>query len=168
MKKLNLFNYFYFVFFIFFITACGDSHQICNTSITCLKPISDNATPELQKLRADLSGKWKFVRVNTFDTIHKVGGVFNELRANMCVSYNGNIEYFTNNEEHVCTFCYALLAKPNATIDIDKSNVSKYCQELLKSGEIKIVGDSLFLTARDSFTIKNFIYRRTNEDGSFK
>ena len=104
MNKLNPFNYFYFLFFIFLITACGDSHQTCNTSSTCLKPVSDNATPELQKLRADLSGKWKFVRVNTFDTIHKVSGVFNELRANMCVSYNGNIEYFTNNEEHVCTF----------------------------------------------------------------
>ncbi len=168
MKKLNVFSLLSFIYCLFFVTACSESHQTCNTTSTCPMPVADNAAPELQKLRTDLSGKWKFVRVNTYDTIHKVAGVFNELRANMCVSYNGNIEYYTNNEEHVCTFCYALLAKPTATIDIDKNNLSRYCQELLKSGDVKIVGDSLFLTARDSFTVKKFIYRRTNEDGSFK
>ncbi len=166
MKKLSALCV--YICFLLFIMACGEAHENCNTTSKCPAPVDANAAPEIQKLHTDLSGKWKFIKVNTYDTIHKVGGTFMELRANMCISYDGNIEYFTNNQEHVCTFCYTLLAKPVATLDIDKSGLSRYCQEMLKSGDIKLVGDSLFITSRDSFTVKNFIYRRTNADGSFK
>ncbi len=166
MKKQS--SLFVFTSFLFLIVACGDSHETCNTTSSCPAPVAANASAEIQTLHNNFSGKWKFIKVNTYDTIHKVGGTFMELRANMCVSYNGNIEYYTNNQEHVCTFCYALLEKPVTTLNIDKSTISRYCQELLKSGDIRVTGDSLFITSRDSFTVKNFIYRRMNEDGSFK
>ena len=60
MKKLSVFCFLSFIFCLLFVTACGDSHQTCNISSKCPKPVGDNATPELQKLRADISGKWKF------------------------------------------------------------------------------------------------------------
>ena len=155
---------------VFVLNACNSNHfETCNSGVTCPPPTEEKTTPELQALRENFSGKWKFVRVNTIDTLHKTAGSFSSLRADMCVSYNGSIDFFIDAHKPVCAYCYEL--KKGATeleFKIDASNLTAFCRESLQSGGIKVGGDSLVIVSRDSFVVKSALYRRMNDDGTFK
>lgn len=155
---------------IIVLNACNSKHfETCNSGTNCPPPTEAKTTPELQSLRENFSGKWKFVRVSTLDTVHKTAGTFSSLRADMCVSYNGSIDFFIDAHKPVCAYCYEL--KKGATeleFKIDATNLSAYCKESLQSGGIKVAGDSLVIVSRDSFVVKSTLYKRMNDDGTYK
>ncbi len=152
------------------LNACNSKHfETCNSGTNCPPPTEEKTSPELQSLRENISGKWKFVRVNTIDTLHKTAGSYSSLRADMCVSYNGSIDFFIDAHKPVCAYCYEL--KKGVTeleFKIDASNLSAFCRESLQSGGIKVAGDSLVIVSRDSFVVKSALYRRMNDDGTYK
>ena len=156
---------------ILLFVACKSEPKFpnCIEKTTCLPAIADNAPEAVKKMHETLAGKWKFLRVTTQDTIHKTGATFIDKRANVCIGYNGAIQYFINNQELVCKLCYELKqGKESIEIAVDKENQNKFCVESFQSGDIQCAGDSLVVVSRDSFVIKRTVYRRMNDDGSFK
>ena len=117
----------------------------------------------------EVAGKWKLADLQTENTALKTKQSFNNLRFSMCVSYNGGIQFFRNGQDYVCDYCYELKSTNDTlTINIDEANLSAFCKQQLQTSAITIRNDSMILFRRDSFIVKNVIYKRMNEDGSFK
>jgi hypothetical protein len=151
--------------------ACKNEPKVfnCVEKTTCLPSIADNAPESLKQMHTELSGKWKFVNVTTRDTFHKTGAIFMNKRANACISFNGAVQYFIDNQQLVCQMCYEIKqGKERVEIAVDKDNQNKFCLESFQSGDIQCAGDSLVVTSRDSFVVKRTLYRRMNDDGTFK
>ena len=156
---------------IFLFMACnnGPKFENCVDKTACLPAVADNAPDAVKKMHETLSGKWKFVSVTTQDTIHKTGQTFMNKRASACIGYNGAVQYFIDNKQLVCQLCYELKqGKESVEIAVEKENQNKFCQQSFQSGELLCAGDSLVVTSRDSFVIKKTLYRRMNDDGTFK
>ena len=152
-------------------TACKNEPKFenCTEKTTCLPAVADNAPDVVKKMHEAVAGKWKFVNVATQDTVHKTGKTWNDKRASACIGYNGSVQYFIDNHQLVCQMCYELKqGKTSVEMVVDKDNQNKFCQESFQSGEIICAGDSLVVVSRDSFVIKRTLYRRMNDDGTFK
>lgn len=156
---------------ILMLSACSETpkYETCGGQPTCPPPADDKAPESIKKLRQDIAGKWKLASLATRDTIHKTEQNYNNLRASMCISYDGGIQFLRDYTELVCTYCYEL-QNTNDTLNIklDESGLSKFCKEQFQSGAITIRNDSLIVARRDSFIVKKIIYKRMNDDGTFK
>lgn len=153
------------------LVACKNEPKFenCTDKTTCLPAVADNAPDAVKKMHETLSGKWKFVSVTTRDTFHKTGATFINKRASACIGYNGGVQYFIDAHQLVCQMCYELKqGKESVEIVVDKENQNAFCKESFQSGELLCAGDSLVVTSRDSFVIKKTLYRRMNDDGTFK
>ncbi len=160
------------VFFaLLFLVACKEEPKFpnCSEKTTCLPAVADKISDAVKTMHETVSGKWKFVSVTTRDTFHKTGATFMNKRANACIGYNGGVQYFIDAQILTCQMCYELKdGKAGVEIVVDKENQNKFCQESFQSGELYCSGDSLIVTSRDSFVIKKVLYRRMNDDGTFK
>ncbi|MBL7817125.1 MAG: hypothetical protein JNL70_19030 [Saprospiraceae bacterium] len=156
---------------VLFLASCKSEPKFpnCVEKTTCLPAIADNAPESVKKMHETLAGKWKFVNVTTRDTFHKTGATFINKRANACIGFNGAVQYFIDNQQLVCKMCYELKqGKEGVEIVVDKEGQNKFCLESFQSGDIQCAGDSLVVVSRDSFVIKRTLYRRMNDDGTFK
>jgi hypothetical protein len=169
-KKLSVYSFYFSLLLLLNACSNGVAHETCGGQPTCPPPLEANASPELTKLRADLSGKWKVSGITTRDTFHKTEQRYPKLRFNMCISYDGGILFFQNGKELVCQYCYTLKnGEDNAQeIVLDETGLSPFCLQQLQSSKVKIAGDSMVLVRRDSFVYKTAVYRRMNDDGTFK
>lgn len=151
--------------------ACTETptYETCGGQPSCPPPTDEKSSESLKKLRQEIAGKWKFASLDTRDTIHKTSRIYNTEKASLCISYDGGIQFFRNYTDLLCTYCYELTSSGDTLkVKIDESGLSKYCKEQLQSSTITIRNDSMILFRRDSFIVKNVIYKRMNEDGSFK
>lgn len=156
---------------VLMLSACSETpkYETCGGQPVCPPPSDDKASDNVKKLRQDLAGKWKFASLATRDTIHKTEQNYTNLRTAMCISYEGGIQFLRDYKELVCTYCYELNSnKDTLNIKVEASPASKFCQEQFQSGAIIVRNDSLILSRRDSFIVKEIIYKRTNDDGTFK
>lgn len=156
---------------LFLFVACQSAPKFenCTEKTTCLPAVADNASEAVKKMHETISGKWKFVSVTTQDTIHKTGATFINKRASACIGYNGGVQYFIDAHVLTCQMCYELKeGSAGVEIVVDKANQNAFCQGSFQSGELLCAGDSLVVTSRDSFVIKKTLYRRMNNDGTFK
>ncbi len=170
-KYSNIYPSVLCLLFVLFLSACesSTSHETCGGQPICPPPIDGKASEALKKLRTDIAGKWKFVSLFTRDTFHKTEQKYTTQKSSLCVSYDGGIQFFRDYTDLVCVFCFELHNSGDTLrIKIDDSGLSKYCSEQLQTGDITIRNDSLILLRRDSFITKNIVYKRMNEDGSFK
>lgn len=154
---------------ILFITACNNKNfETCGGQPIC-PPLAANLAPEFQKVREDMAGKWKFASVITRDSIHNTGTTYTTQRYGLCISYDGGILYFQDYKTVNCTYCYDL-KKGNAGIQLDlgEGTTKTYCSEALQSSDITIRNDSMILFRRDSFITKRTIFKRANNDWTFK
>ena len=159
------------VMILFLFVACQNEPKFpnCVDKTACLPAVADNAPEAVKKMHETLAGKWKFSSVTTRDTFHKTGATFINKRANVCIGFNGAIQYFIDNQQLVCEMCYELKqGKETVEIAVDKDNQNKFCLESFQSGDIQCAGDSLVVTSRDSFVIKRTLYRRTDDKGIIK
>ncbi len=167
MKRMHILAAMVALFFI----ACQSSpnFETCGGQPVCTPPTDANAPEDLKKLRENIAGKWKLVRINTIDTVRKTTAAYTSLDRGLCLSYEGGVQYFR--EDHVlsCALCYEL-AKGADKFEITANHVSnnKFCRESFQSGEIQYAGDSLVMINRDSFVIKRALYRRMDDNGHFK
>lgn len=169
------FKYFYPVLLIIILftglIACDEAskYESCGGQPVCPPPIDDKAPESVKKLRADFAGKWKFVSMDTRDTFHKTEQKYNTQKSSMCISYDGGIQYLRNYTDLVCVYCYELQNSGDTLkLKLDEAGLSKYCLEQFQSSDIIIRNDSMILFRRDSFIVKNIVYKRTNDDGTFK
>ncbi len=154
---------------LFFACQSSPKFPNCTDTTTCLPAVEENAPEGVKKMHETLSGKWKFVSVTTEDTFHKTGAKFINKRASACIGYNGGVQYFIDNKQLTCQMCYELKqGTEGVEIVIDKTNQNAFCLESFQSGNVLCGGDSLVVTSRDSFVIKRTLYRRMNDDGTFK
>lgn len=156
---------------MFFIIACESkpAYETCGGQLTCIPPIEDKASEAQKKLRADLAGKWKLAAVDTRDTFHKTGQTWTNQRYGLCISYDGGILLLQNYKEPICKYCYELKGESeNVEMRVEETGLSAFCLESLKSSGVTFSGDSLILLRQDSFVVKKSIYRRMNDDGTFK
>lgn len=156
---------------LFMASSCGNNFEKCDGQPICqTAPISASASDGLKKIRETMAGKWKLYRTATIDTLHKTSGEFKNRRADMCVSYDGGVRFFIDDHKPVCAYCYDLTsAGEMVKITVDQTaKMTPFCEQMLQSGDFSCVGDSLVITSRDSFVVKRAVYRRMNEDGSFK
>ena len=170
MKKTAFFCSSVLLFvFIVFISSCNNKNfETCSGQPTC-PPFAANLTPDIQKLREDIAGKWKFVKVETRDTIHKTGTTYNTQRYGLCISYEGGILYHQNYKEVACTYCYELKTNNDTMrLSLDGGATNTYCSQALQSSDVTIKGDSMVLFRRDSFVTKRTVFKRANDDWSFK
>ena len=154
-----------------FFVACQSSpnFETCDNQPVCAPPTDANAPADLQKLRESVAGKWKLVRINTIDTIHKTAAPYTNLDRSLCIGYEGSVQYFRENRTLSCALCYELKKGADKfEIKANHPNQNKFCLESFQSGEIQCVGDSLVMINRDSFVIKRAVYRRMDEKGNFK
>jgi hypothetical protein len=154
---------------ILFLTSCDNkNYETCGGQPTC-PPFEEKAGPDIQKLRADAAGKWKIAAVETRDTIHKTEKTYNTLRYGLCVSYNGGILLYKDYKDVVCTYCFDLKKEGDThRLALDEGVANTFCVEALQSSDIIVRNDSMILFRRDSFVTKRIIYRRANDDWSFK
>jgi RNase P subunit RPR2 len=116
-----------------------------------------------------MAGKWKLAAVDTRDTFHKTGQTWTNQRYAICLSYDGGIQLLQNYKEPVCKYCYELKNTGDTLeLRLDESGLSPFCLEALQSSVVTVSKDSLVLVRQDSFVIKKSIYRRMNDDGTFK
>ena len=157
------------VLVLFFACQSSPKFPNCTDTTTCLPAVEDNAPEAVKAMHETLSGKWKFVSVTTEDTFHKTGATFINKRASACIGYNGGVQYFIDNKQLVCQMCYELKqGTEGVEINVDKDNQNAFCLESFQSGKLLCAGDSLVVTSQDSFVIKKTLYRRMNDDGTFK
>ncbi len=157
------------VLVLFFACQSSPKFPNCTDTTTCLPAVEDNAPEAVKKMHETLSGKWKFVSVTTEDTFHKTGATFINKRASACIGYNGGVQYFLDNHQLTCQMCYELKqGTEGVEIIIEKANQNAFCLESFQSGKLICAGDSLVVTSQDSFVIKKTLYRRMNDDGTFK
>lgn len=171
IKLTNIYRSISVLAVIVALAACTETanYETCGGQPSCPPPTEDNASESLKKMRQEIAGKWKFASLDTRDTIHNTSQIYNLEKASMCISYNGGIQFLRNYTDLVCTFCYELTGSDGAIqIKLDESGLSKYCKEQLQTSNIVIRNDSMILNRVDSFIVKKVIYKRTNEDGSFK
>jgi hypothetical protein len=163
-----LWTIFLFVFTVFMDSCENKNFETCSGQPVC-PPFEKNLSPEIQKLREEIAGKWKFVRVETRDTFHKTGTTYNTQRYGLCISYEGGILYHQNYKEVNCTYCYDL-KKDNGTmrLALDEGATNTYCAQALQSSDVIIGGDSMVLFRRDSFVTKRTVFKRANDDWTFK
>ncbi|MDZ7876497.1 MAG: hypothetical protein U5L45_02455 [Saprospiraceae bacterium] len=151
--------------------ACQGSPKFenCGGQPTCPPPTDANAPEDLKKLRENIAGKWKLVRINTIDTFHKTAGAYTDLDRSICLGYAGSVQYFREDRKLSCGLCYELSKKEDKyEFTANHSNMNKFCLESVQSGEIKYAGDSLVIINLDSFVIKRAVYRRMDDNGHFK
>ena len=156
---------------IFAFISCTETpkFETCGGQPTCPPPTDEKASDNIKKMRQDIAGKWKFASLTSRDTAHKTEQNYNALRASMCVSYDGGIQFLRDYTELVCVYCYELQsANDTINIKLDETGLSKYCKEQFQSGAIVIRNDSMIVARRDSFIVKSIIYKRMNDDGTFK
>ena len=170
MKKITFLCSATFLFiFIISLSSCDSKNfETCSGQPTC-PPFEKNLTLEIQKFREDIAGKWKFVRLETRDTFHKTGTTYNTMRYGLCISYNGGILFHQNYKEVACTYCYEL-KKSNDTLRLalDEGVANTYCIQALQSSDVTLQGDSMVLFRRDSFITKRTVFKRANDDWTFK
>jgi hypothetical protein len=169
MKKIALCPSVFLVLFMVFMAACNNKNfETCGGQPTC-PPFAANLTPEVQKLQEEIAGKWKFVSVETHDTIHKTGTTYNTQRYGLCISYEGGILYHQNYKDVNCTYCYDL-KNENGTmrLALDGGATNTYCSQALQSSDVIVGGDSMVLFRRDSFVTKRTVFKKANDDWSFK
>jgi hypothetical protein len=167
MKRISTLAAFVALFFI----ACQSSpkFETCGGQPVCPAPTDANAPEDLKKLRENIAGKWKLVRINTIDTVRKTTAAYTSLDRGICLSYEGGVQYFREDHELTCQLCYELAKNVDKfEIKANHSNMNKFCIESFQSGEIQYAGDSLVLINRDSFVVKRAIYRRMDDKGHFK
>jgi hypothetical protein len=155
----------------FFLTACNDTqYETCSDQLKCTAPpLDDKASESLKKLRADISGKWKLASIKMVNEILKTDSTYKNIRNSMCISYNGGIAFFKNNQDFVCEYCYALDGGDGAqNLKIDAKTMSPYCEQQLQNSKIVLRNDSLMIERRDSFIVKNIIYKRADDSYNFK
>jgi hypothetical protein len=170
MKKTTFFTTIVaFLLFTLCITSCENkTFETCSGQPTC-PPFDAKLTPDIQKLREEIAGKWKFLRVDTRDTFHKTGTSYNTQRYGLCISYNGGILYHENYKEVACTYCFELKNSNNiAQLVLDGGATNTYCAQALQSSDVTIAGDSMVLFRRDSFITKRTVFKRANDDWTFK
>jgi hypothetical protein len=170
MKKTSFLLSFLFLYtFSVFIVSCNNKNfETCGGQPAC-PPFEKNLTPEIQKLREDIAGKWKFVNVATRDTFHKTGTTYNTQRYGLCISYEGGILYHQNYKTVDCTYCYDLKNVNGTTqLVLDGGATNTYCSQALQSSDVTIAGDSMVLFRRDSFVTKRTLFKRANDDWTFK
>ena len=153
--------------------ACKNDKKFetCAGQPVCtMPPTADNAPADLLKLRENVAGKWKLIKVATVDTIHKTGRDWTDIQRSFCISYDGGVQFFMDNHVLTCKLCYELTSRPEGgyNINVDHAASNTFCKQSFPSGEIKCAADSLVMISRDSFIIKRFIYRRMNDDGTYK
>jgi hypothetical protein len=153
------------------ITSCGGSKfEDCAGQASCaLPPVADNASAAVKKMRDDVAGKWKLYSMDIENTFHKTKSNPTNLRFSMCVSHNGGIIFYRNNQEPVCQFCYEVQnAGDTLKLSIDNSGLSEFCLQQLQSSQIAINGNELTLMRQDSFITKKIVYKRTDDNWAFK
>jgi hypothetical protein len=157
--------------FLTVLIACESKpkFETCGGQPTCPPPAEANAPTEVQQVREGVAGRWKLIRTQTRDTFHKTAGEYRNLDRSMCISYDGGVQYFIENKQVACLLCYELKkADTGVRIEVDHSGGNAFCKQSFQSGGITVAGDSLVMTAVDSFVHKRLVYRRANADGSLK
>jgi hypothetical protein len=158
-------------FAAFSMTACGGpSFDNCAGQASCaLPPIADNASAAVKKTRDDVAGKWKLFSMDIENTFHKTKSSPTNLRFSMCVSHEGGIIFYRNNQEPVCQFCYEVKnAGDTLKLSIDNSGLSEFCLQQLQTSQITINGNELSFFRQDSFITKKIVYKRTDENWAYK
>jgi hypothetical protein len=153
------------------MTACGGpSFDNCAGQASCaLPPIADNASAAVKKTRDDVAGKWKLYSMDIENTFHKTKSSPTNLRFSMCVSHEGGIIFYRNNQEPVCQFCYEVKnAGDTLKLSIDNSGLSEFCLQQLQTSQITINGNELSFFRQDSFITKKIVYKRTDENWAYK
>jgi hypothetical protein len=153
------------------MVACGGpSFDNCAGQASCaLPPIADNASAAVKKTRDDAAGKWKLYSMDIDNTILKTKSNPTNLRFSMCVSHEGGIIFYRNNQEPVCQFCYEVKnAGDTLKLSIDNSGLSEFCLQQLQTSQITIVGNEMSLFRQDSFITKKIVYKRTDENWAYK
>jgi hypothetical protein len=166
MKRMSTLAAFAALFFV----ACQSSpkFETCGGQPVCPPPTDANAPEDLKKLRENIAGKWKLLRINTLDTVRKTTSEFKTLDRGVCLSYEGGVQYFREDRVLTCQLCYELVkAADKMEIKANHSSNNKFCLESFQSGEVQYAGDSLVITSRDSFLVKRIIYRRMDDAGHF-
>jgi hypothetical protein len=153
------------------MVACGGpSFDNCAGQASCaLPPVADNASAAVKKLRDDAAGKWKLYSMDIENTFHKTKSSPTNLRFSMCVSHEGGIIFYRNNQEPVCQFCYEVKnAGDTLKLSIDNSGLSEFCLQQLQTSQITINGNEMSLFRQDSFITKKIVYKRTDENWAYK
>jgi hypothetical protein len=166
MKRISILAAFAALLFV----ACESSpkFETCGGQPVCPAPTDANAPEDLKKLRENVAGKWKLVRINTIDTVRKTTAAYTSLDRGVCLSYDGGVQYFREDRVLSCTLCYELAKGADKfEIKANHSNQNKFCLESFQSGEIQCNGDSLVMVNRDSFVVKRAVYRRMDDKGHF-
>jgi hypothetical protein len=155
--------------FIVFLSSCDSkNYETCGGQPAC-PPFDEKAAPDIQKLRADIAGKWKLMTIAARDTFHKTEKTYNTQRFGLCISYNGGILLHKDYKDVVCTYCFEFKKEGDKyQLALDESAANTFCAEALQTSEVNIQGDSMILFRRDSFITKRIVYRRTNDDWSLK
>ena len=170
-KLTNIYPSVLLLLMVLFFAACENSvaHETCGGQPVCPPPADDKSPENIKKLRTDIAGKWKFVSLFSRDTFHKTEQKYTTQKSSLCVSYDGGIQFFRDYTDFVCAFCYELQSSGDTLrLKIDETGLSKYCTEQLQTGDVTVRNDSLIIIRRDSFILKNIVYKRMNDDGSFK
>lgn len=153
--------------------ACNNEpkREMCGTKSDCGSPVSVNNTdPDIKAAHEAIADRWKLYEVRTIDTFRKKPGRYGDsnMRRSMCISYDGAIQYFLNYKELTCKLCYKI-SKKDGKLQFDVSETdNKFCAESIPSSQLTVAGDSLVLFRRDSFIEKTFVFKRMNEDGTFR
>jgi hypothetical protein len=156
---------------LFVAMACQSkpNFETCGGQPTCIPPNDENAPAEVKKLREDLAGRWKLIRTFTRDTFHKTEREYRNLDRQLCISYDGGVQYFIENKVAACLLCYELKkGDKGLRIEVDHASSNAFCKQSFQSGDIAVAGDSLAVNTLDSFVVKRLVYRRLNPDGTIK
>lgn len=154
-----------------FFVACesGPTFENCGNQPVCAPPTDANAPEDLKKLRENVAGKWKLVKITTLDTVRKTTAAYTSLDRSLCIGYEGSVQYFRESRTLSCALCYELAKGADKfEIKADHATDNKFCKESFQSGEIICAADSLVMINRDSFVVKRALYRRMDDKGNFK
>ncbi|NJN35191.1 MAG: hypothetical protein HC817_14010 [Saprospiraceae bacterium] len=156
--------------FLFMACESKTTYETCVAQSTCgVPPLPENANEALKKLNAAVAGKWKLASYEAENTFLKTSNKPLNVRQSMCVSFNGDVLFYRNNQELVCQYCYQLESAGDSTvIKVDETGLSAYCKEMLQTSSIVVRNDSMLLFRRDSIIDKKLTYKRTNNDWTYK